>query len=261
MPEESTTTDAGAHEGEGVRISRLGPMQRIAASHLLRSHLETAPVTLLGEVEVDALLSLRERVNALGASEGRSRASLTAFLIVLVARALRSNPALNANLVDGVVHAYDAVHMGVALSLPDGNLIVPVIRNADRLDVDGVAKALADLGERARTKRLALEDVRGATFTLSNAGAVRSSRWSTPIIALPQCAILGVGAVRRMPVVRDEAIVAASVMPTSLSFDHRAVNGVPAQRFIDTLYELFAAPEALGSPNAHGPPDDQRGSQ
>ncbi len=220
-------------------------MQRMAASHLLRSHLETAPVTLLGEVEVDSLLELRERTNAQAAAEGRVRVSLTAFLIKLVARALRSNPALNANLIDGVVHVFDAVHIGVALSLPDGNLIVPVIRDVDRLSLDDVANALADVGERARAKRLALDDVRGATFTLSNAGAVRSSRWSTPIIALPQCAILGVGAVRRMPVVRDEAIVPASVMPTSLTFDHRAVNGVPAQRFIDTLHELLAAPDAV----------------
>lgn len=220
-------------------------MQRMAAAHLSKSHLETAPITLLGEAEVDALVALREALNADAARNRGVRFSLTALLVKVAAQALRAHPALNATFVDGAVHVSDAVHMGVALSMPDDNLIVPVIRDADRRTLHEVATALADVGERARAGRLSLDDVRGATFTLTNPGGVRSAQWSTPIVALPQCAILGVGALKRRPVVRDEQVVPGWVLPTSLTVDHRVVNGVPAQRFVDTLHELLAGPAAV----------------
>lgn len=242
---DDAASGAGAKQEPGTGPTRPGPMQRIAAAHLSKSHLETAPITLLGEAEVDALVSLREALNAERAREQGVPYSLTVLLVKIVAQALRSHPALNATFVDGLVHRGTAVHMGVALSMPDESLIVPVIRDADRLTLPEVARALADIGERAVSGRLALEDVRGATFTLSNPGRVRTARWSTPIIALPQCAILGVGALARRPVVRDEQVVPGWVLPTSLTVDHRVVNGVPAQRFVDTLHDLLAAPAAV----------------
>jgi len=242
MPEDPASPDATTRQ---VRAARLGPMQRIAAAHLSKSHLETAPITLLGEVEVDALVALRDALNADAARSGGPRVSLTALLVKIVAQALRAHPALNCTFVDGEVRISDAVHMGVALSMPDDNLVVPVVRDVGRRTLAEVADALADVGERARAGRLTLEDVRGATFTLTNPGGVRSAQWSTPIIALPQCAILGVGALKRQPVVRDGAVVAGWVLPTSLTVDHRVVNGVPAQRFVDSLHELLAAPAAV----------------
>ncbi|UCE30277.1 MAG: 2-oxo acid dehydrogenase subunit E2 [Burkholderiales bacterium] len=228
----------------------------MAAEMLSRSHVQTAPVTLFGEAEVDALVALRERLND-GADRGagrsaddhaggaRTRVSLTALLVKVTAQALREAPELNATFVDGAVHRHRDVNLGVALSLPDGNLIVPVLHRAERLSLAEVAAQLADLGERGAAGRLTLADVRGATFTLSNPGMLPSARWSTPIIALPQCAILGVGALRRGPVVRDEQVVPAWLLPTSLSFDHRAVNGVPAQRFVDTLHALLNQPSLI----------------
>lgn len=240
-----TCSSAATKQGAGARVTKPGPMQRIAATHLSKSHLETAPITLLGEVEVDALVALRERLNADDAPNQGLRFSLTALLVKITAQALQSHPQLNATFVDGALHLAESVHMGVALSMPDDNLIVPVIRNADRLTLAEVASALVDLGQRAKTGRLSLEDVRGATFTLTNPGGLRTARWSTPIIALPQCAILGIGALRRAPVVRGEQIVPAWVLPTSLTVDHRVVNGVPAQRFVDALHALLAAPGAV----------------
>lgn len=233
---------APAHARTGVRTIGLGPMQRMAAARLSRSHAETAAVTLLGEAEVEALVALRERLNAEAAASGGAPIRFTALLVKVVAQALRAHPALNATFEDGALHVHEAVHLGVALSLPDDNLIVPVVRDAHRASLREVAATLADLAVSARAGRLALDDVRGATFTLTNAGVVRSARWSTPIIALPQCAILGVGALRQAPWVRAGHVVPAWVVPTSLSFDHRAVNGVPAQRFIDTLHALLSSP-------------------
>lgn len=229
-------------------------MQRIAAARLSKSHLETAPITLLGEVEVDALVALREALNADALRSTAPRVSLTALLVKIVAQALCVHPLLNGTFVDGEVLVSDAVHMGVALSMPDDNLVVPVVRNVQACTLFEVASALADVGARAKAGRLTLEDVRGATFTLSNPGAMRSTQWSTPIIALPQCAILGVGALARKPVVRGAEIVPGWVLPTSLTVDHRVVNGVPAQRFVDTLHALLAAPETarLGTCNREG---------
>lgn len=225
-------------------MTKLGPMQRMAAAHLSKSHLETAPITLLGEAEVDALVALREALNAVDVRDRGPRISLTALLVKITARALQAHPTLNSTFIEGQVRISDVVHMGVALSLPDDNLVVPVIRDVGHRSLADVARALADAGERARTGRLSLEDVRGATFTLTNPGSVRSAQWSTPIIALPQCAILGVGSVKRKPVVRYEQVVPGWILPTSLTVDHRVVNGVPAQRFVDTLHELLAAPTA-----------------
>lgn len=245
MPEDAASSSATAKQASGVRAIRPGPVQRIAAARLSKSHLETAPITLLGEVEVDALVTLRRTLNDDVSRNQGTHVSLTALLVKAIAQALRKHPALNAAFVDGVVHQSDAVHMGVALSMPDDDLVVPVVRDVHRLTLPEVARALADVAQRARAGRLTLDDVRGATFTLTNPGGVRSAQWSTPIIALPQCAILGIGALTRKPVVRGEQVVPGWVLPTSLTVDHRVVNGVPAQRFVDTLHELLAAPSAL----------------
>lgn len=245
MSLESATSDGSPAAAPGVRMTRLGSMQRTAAARLSKSHLETAPITLLGEVEVDALVALRRTWNDdIGLNRG-VHCSLTALIAKAAAQALRQHPALNATFVDGVVHQSEGVHMGIALSMPDDALIVPVVRDLDRLTLPEAARALSDLAERARSGRLTLDDVRGATFTLTNPGGVLSARWSTPIIPLPQCAILGIGALTRRPVVRGDQVVPGWVLPTSLTVDHRVVNGVPAQRFVDSLHALLAAPTGI----------------
>jgi pyruvate/2-oxoglutarate dehydrogenase complex dihydrolipoamide acyltransferase (E2) component len=227
----------------GVRVSRLGAMQRMAAERLTRSHLETAPVSLFGEAECDAFVALREKLNADRAAG--ERYSYTHLLVKLLARALREHPQMNCALIEGALHVYEAVNLGVALALPDGNLVVPVVKDAGRKPLGEVARELRELEARAATGKLALADVSGGTFTLTNAGMVAGARWTTPIVFIPQCAILGIGAIRRAPVVRSERIEAAWVMPTSLTFDHRAVNGVPASRFVDAVHGLLGAPERV----------------
>lgn len=221
-------------------VRRLGPMQRIAAERLARSHLETAPVTLLGEAECDALVALREQINA--ARAPAERCSFTHLLVKLLAQALREHPGINCALIDGQLHQYETVNLGVAIALPDGNLVVPVLRDAGSKPLAAVVRELGELEARAAAGRLTLADVSGGTFTLSNAGSPQSVRWTTPILLAPQCAILGTGAVRRMPVARGERVELAWMVPTSLTFDHRAVNGLPASRFVETLHGLLGAP-------------------
>ena len=240
VDEKAGGTGRPAHAAPHARVSRLGAMQRMAAERLSRSHLETAPVTLLGEAECDAFVALRGQLNA-GRAAGE-RYSFTHLLVKLLAQALHEHPQMNCALIDGALHVYEPVNLGVALALPDGNLVVPVVKDAGRKPLHEVARELRELEARAAAGKLALADVSGGTFTLTNAGMLPGARWTTPIVVVPQCAILGTGALRRAPVVRDERIEAAWLIPTSLTFDHRAVNGVPAAQFVETVHGLLGAP-------------------
>ena len=221
----------------------LSPMQRIAAEHLARGLRESVPVTIHGQVEADALIAWQRRLN--GERPRGPRITLTHLVLKAVAQALHRHQTINATLQGNQVLLHGAVHIGIAQSLPDGHLIVPVLRDADRLSIDELARQAATLAERALAGTLQLADVRGATFTLSNGGQVASVRWTTPIIPPGQAAILGLGAIHEAPLVRGGQLAVGRLLPTSLSFDHRFVNGVPAARFLDDVHRLIAEPGTI----------------
>ena len=225
------------------RTVALPPMQRIAAEHLARSLRESVPVTIHGVADAGALQALRARLAA--ERPAGPRITLTHLVVKALAQALRSHAGLNATLQGREVLLHGAVHVGIAQALPDGHLVVPVVRDADRLGIEELAATAGELAARAAAGKLRLADVQGATFTLSNGGAVPSVRWTTPIIPLGQAAILGLGALHEAPAVRDGAVVARRLLPTSLSFDHRFVNGVPAARFLDEVHQLIAEPQRI----------------
>lgn len=223
-----------------ARTAPLAPMQRMAAEHLARSLRESVPVSLHGEADAEALVALRTRLNADPARAGRPRISYTHLIVKAVAQTLRAHEGLNAALEGREVRYYADVNIGVALALADGNLVVPVIRNVDCKSMSEIAAAAQALEERAAAGKLQLGDVQGATFTVTNGGMVPSVRWTTPIIPLGQAAILGIGALYEAAVARGGEVVARRVLPTSLTFDHRFVNGLPAARFVDDLHKLIA---------------------
>lgn len=228
-----------------MRTAPLPPMQRIAAQHLARSLRESVPVTLHGQVDAEALLALRARLAARGDSP--TRVTLTHLIVRAAALALRRHEGLNASLAGNEVHLHDGIHIGIAQSLADGALVVPVLRHADRGAIDELAAAAQALAGRAAAGSLRLEDVQGATFTVSNGGIVPSVRWTTPIIPLGQAAILAIGALHEAVVARGGAAVVRRVLPTSLSFDHRFVNGVPAARFLEDVHRLIEDAQALAA--------------
>lgn len=223
-----------------ARTAPLAPMQRMAAEHLARSLRESVPVSLHGEVDAEALVALRTRLNADPARAGRPRISYTHLIVKAVAQTLRAHEGLNAALAGREVRYYADVNIGVALALADGNLVVPVIRNVDCKSMSEIAAAAQALEERATAGKLQLGDVQGATFTVTNGGMVPSVRWTTPIIPLGQAAILGIGALYEAAVAREGEVLARRVLPTSLTFDHRFVNGLPAARFLEDLHKLIA---------------------
>jgi 2-oxoglutarate dehydrogenase E2 component (dihydrolipoamide succinyltransferase) len=216
--------------GERVEIVPMSPIRRKTAEHMVLSRRVSAHVSTVWEVDMSRVSRLRER--HAGAYEERSGVKLTylPFIVKAVIDALKAFPILNSSVDgDSIVYRKD-VHLGVAVSM-DRGLIVPVIRNADEKNLLGIAKAIGDLAERARTKRLTVDEVQGGTFTITNAG-VFGSLFGTPIINQPQVAILAIGAVEKRPVVRDDAIAIREMAYFALTFDHRIVDGSDADRFM-----------------------------
>ncbi|MEX5215619.1 MAG: 2-oxo acid dehydrogenase subunit E2 [Nitrospiraceae bacterium] len=201
-------------------ILPLTQMRRTIAERMVNSKQTVAHVATFFEVDCSEIARVRQ---------GRSLTYLP-FVICAVSRALREMPILNSSWSDTGILLKQAIHMGIAVSLEDG-LLVPVIRHADRKGLLALSKEVADLAERARSRKLTPEEVQGGTFTITNHGGF-GSLFSTPIINQPQIAILGVGAVQKRAVVIDDAIAIRPMCYLSLSFDHRVIDGATADRFM-----------------------------
>src|SRR5207237_7297466 len=158
----------------------------------------------------------------------------------LVADALRKHPALNSRWDGESLLACAAIHIGIAVDTEAG-LLVPVVRDVPALTLAEVAARTRDLTDRARSKRLSGDELRGGTFTLTNLGSFGIDAF-TPIINYPECAILGIGCIRRVPVFVDDKVASQDQVTLSLTFDHRIVDGVPAARFLQTLTQALENP-------------------
>ena len=167
--------------------------------------------------------------------------SLNDIVLKAVAVALEAHPTLNSAFVDGSIHRYREINLGVAVDVEDG-LVVPVLHNAGRLDLGGIASAVADFTTRAKARKLTLEDIDGATFTVSNLSALGVD-WFTPVLNPPQCALLGVGRMRRTPAAVGREVLIRDVATFVLTFDHRALDGAPAARFLARLKRLLESPD------------------
>ena len=167
--------------------------------------------------------------------------SLNDIVLKAVAVALEAHPTLNSAFVDGSIHRYREINLGVAVDVEDG-LVVPVLHNAGRLDLGGIASAVADFTTRAKARKLTLEDIDGATFTVSNLSALGVD-WFTPVLNPPQCALLGVGRMRRTPAAVGREVLIRDVATFVLTFDHRALDGAPAGRFLARLKRLLESPD------------------
>jgi 2-oxoisovalerate dehydrogenase E2 component (dihydrolipoyl transacylase) len=217
--------------GAGDTAIALSPMRRAIAVNMARSKQTIPHAWTVTEVDMTAVVRERQRLKE-GFKE-REGIDLTFVPIVVkgVVESLRANPILNSSWVDDHVVRHREINIGVAVAIEDG-LIVPVIRQADRLSIAGIAGAVDDLARRARAGKLTLEDVQGATFTVNNPGTF-GTILSYSIIAPPQAAILAMDAIVKRPVVVEgDAIAVRSMMNLCLSFDHRVLDGVSAASFL-----------------------------
>jgi pyruvate dehydrogenase E2 component (dihydrolipoamide acetyltransferase) len=224
-----------------VRRERMSQIRRTIAAQMSRSASTIPHVTNFDDADVTDLEQLRKGLppDFLGKD-----LKLTFMPLVLkaVALALRRHPTLNASLDDEkeeVVYK-EYVSLGVAVDTPRG-LVVPVVRDADRLSIAQLARAIAELAQKARTAKFTIEELRGGTFTISNLGAVGGT-YSTPIINHPEVAILLLGRSRWLPAVRDGRIEPRLMLPLSLSYDHRLVDGAAAGRFLNEVIEYLQSP-------------------
>jgi len=217
----------------GVRRSMARTMAAAAAT--------AVPVTLMVQADGLALRELRDREAAVAAERG-VRLTWLPFIVKALTLALEHFPLLNSSFdrEREEILLHRQIHLGVAVDTPDG-LLVPVLRNVRRLSILELAAALQDLAERARQRKTTPEEFRGGTFTLSNFGAL-GGIWGTPVINPPEAAILGVGRIGEMAVVRNSEVVVRPVIPLSLSFDHRISDGATAQRFLDDLVRHLEDP-------------------
>jgi 2-oxoglutarate dehydrogenase E2 component (dihydrolipoamide succinyltransferase) len=230
----------------GDRVEAMSRIRQLTSEHMVFSRRTSAHVTTFYEVDMTRVARLRAG-NKKGYEERGVKLTYLGFIVKAVADQLRRHPVLNAAVQRTAVIYRGQVNIGIAVAL-DWGLIVPVIRGADELSLFGIAKAMADLADRARTKRLKPDEVQNGTFTITNPG-VFGSFAGTPIINQPQVAILGVGAVERRPrvmVLEDgsEVVVPRTMTMLSISYDHRIVDGADADRFMSDLkQELEDFPE------------------
>ena len=210
--------------------------RKTIAERLTYSQRNIPQACLAIEVNVDRLLELRQELKK---KLGR-RISLTAMLIKLLAEALKKHPILNAHFEDDKIKMFKSINISVAIQTKEG-LIAPAIIEADKRSVDELTNAIEDLKRRAERKELTVEELTSGTFTISNLGP-KGIIFFIPMINPPQVAILGVGSIRRIPIVVENGLKFTSNMILTLTFDHRAVDGYQASEFLKTLKKLIENP-------------------
>jgi pyruvate dehydrogenase E2 component (dihydrolipoamide acetyltransferase) len=220
-----------------TQIVPMTPMRQKIAEHMVMSKHTSAHVYTLVEVEMTRVVGTRERFKKEFEERNGIKLTYTPFFVRACVEAIKELPIINSSL-DGtnIIYKRD-VNIGIAVALENG-LIVPVIKRADEKNFLGVARSVQDLADRARTKRLSVDDVQGGTFTITNPGSF-GGLFGLPIINQPQVAILGVGAIEKRPVVRDDAIAIRHMVYLSVSYDHRVIDGAVAERFMGKIKNIL----------------------
>ncbi len=216
-------------EAPRARVEPMSVMRQRIAEHMVMSKRISAHVTTVHKTDMTKIAKMRERNKA--EFQARYGYSLTflPFVAKAAAEAIRHFPILNASIEGTNIIYHNEINIGIAVALENG-LIVPVIRNADEKNVVGLQRSIVDLSTRARSRQLKPDEVQGGTFSITNFGSF-GSVFATPVINQPQVAILGVGAVEKVPVVVDDAIAIRSIAYLALTFDHRLIDGALADQF------------------------------
>ncbi len=221
--------------GERVKVEPMSRMRKIIADNMVASHRTSAHVYTVFEIDMTHVARLRNKHKQTFEGQFGTKLSFMPFIMMAACKALRAYPIANASVDgDNVVYKQD-VNLGIAVSL-DWGLIVPVVKNADMMNLGGLARSLNDLAERARTRQLKPDEISGGTFTITNPG-VYGDTFGLPIINQPQVAIQGVGAIVKRPVVvtgpdGTDFIAIRQIMFSSLGFDHRIIDGATGDLFM-----------------------------
>jgi 2-oxoglutarate dehydrogenase E2 component (dihydrolipoamide succinyltransferase) len=249
--EPASPTEASHAPLSATAIASLRPEQRVpmtrlrakVAERLLQAQQNAAMLTTFNEVNLKAVIDLRNQYKDRFEQKHAIKLGFMSFFVKASIEALKRFPAINAS-IDGsdiIYHGY--YDIGIAVTTPRG-LIVPILRDADQLDFAGIEKGINDFGTKARNGSISVEDLSGGTFTITN-GGIFGSMLSTPILNPPQCAILGMHAIKDRAVVENGEIVIRPIMYLALSYDHRLVDGKEAVQFLGVIKECLEAPAHL----------------
>lgn len=239
---EKAAEPAAAPSAEGDKIIEMDRVRKLIAEHMVLSKKTSPHVTSFIDADVTRLVNWRNSVKDNYLESEGQKLTLTPIFIDATARALNDYPGINVS-VDGDKIIYRRnINIGMATALSDGNLIVPVIKNANEKNLKGIARAVNDLAGRARSSKLKPDEISGGTFTLTNYGTYNNIA-GTPIINQPQAAILGTGAIRKMPAVIEtpegDVIAIRQIMILALSYDHRVIDGALAGKFLNRMKEIL----------------------
>lgn len=228
---------------EDTRVEPISRIRKTISQKMSESARTLVHTTSMEEIEVTELVAFREKYKLAFGEE--TKLTYLPLIIKAIVLGLKQHPILNSSMDEekGELHYHARYHIGIATDTERG-LVVPVMRDADRKSVEELAIELMQIAAKAEENSFALEDIKGGTFSITNYGSIGGS-FGTPIINYPESAILGVGRIAKKPVVKDDRIVIGYLLPLSLSYDHRLIDGADALRFIRTIEEALAHPELL----------------
>lgn len=238
QPVATTTSSPAQYAGGNVEIIEMDRMRRLIADHMVKSKHTSPHVTSFTEADVTNLVLWREKVKKEFAKRENEKITFTPLFVEAIVRCIKKYPLINSSIDGNNIIVKKDINIGMATALPSGNLIVPVIKNADQLNLVGLTKKVNGLANDARNGKLRPDDTQGGTFTLTNVGTF-GSLMGTPIINQPQVAILAVGAIKKRPVVieteQGDSIAIRHMMYLSMSYDHRIVDGALGATFLTAV--------------------------
>lgn len=243
---EPSKPDIVQEEVSGDRHERREPMSRIRrtiADRLIQAQHGAALLTTFNEVDLSEVIALRKKFRDEFETKHGARLGFMSFFVKASVESLKSNPAVNAIIEGNDIVYHDYCDVGIAVSSPRG-LVVPIIRNAEKMSFSGIENQIRDFGERARSGSLKLEELSGGTFTITN-GGIFGSLVSTPIINPPQSAILGMHKIQERPVAMNGEVVIRPMMYLALTYDHRIIDGREAVTFLVGIKEALEDPSRL----------------
>ncbi|AYF06846.1 MULTISPECIES: dihydrolipoamide acetyltransferase family protein [Bacillus] len=230
-------------EQEESKVIPVTGMRKAIANRMHASLQNSAQLTLTMKVDVTDLLALHKDIAEVVQKRYDNNLTITDFVSRAVVLALREHKEMNSAYIDDAIHQFEHVHLGMAVALEKG-LVVPAIRFANNLSVVELSKEIKNVAQKARAGSLSSDDMQGTTFTISNLGSF-GIEYFTPVLNTPETGILGVGAIEHVPLYKGKKIKKGSMLPLSLTFDHRVLDGAPAAAFLRTIKRYLEEPVTI----------------